>query len=209
MFISSLCATAQRVRPFAGFSLYLDKEFKESGYGGINAGAEFKVYKHFKPEIEINLLFGSLQNKTIRDNLGNDTNLFVRSVSAINFSLSPKICFGDIYEDDSYFFIQPKYNISRVEANGSNFIIDKINPLKSVEEKDNYLEWRHSLGIGVGFDIGVSDKNSSSVAVSLYYQGINMGNALSKLKFRTSSYSTKDVLGLGITYYIGVKNKEK
>jgi len=70
------------------------------------------------------------------------------------------------------------------------------------------MEWRHSLGIGLGLDIYVSDNNSSSVELILYYQGIELGNTLSELKFSTTNYSTKDVLGLGITYYIGTKNKE-
>lgn len=69
--IFSLSAKAQRVRPFVGFSLYLDNEFKQSGFGGVNLGAEFKIKHYFRPEIETSILFGSLQNRTLRDNLGN------------------------------------------------------------------------------------------------------------------------------------------
>lgn len=206
--ICSLSATAQRVRPFAGFSLYLDNEFKNSGYGGVNAGAEFKVKTYFRPEIETSFLLGNLQNKTLKDNLGNATDLIVSRVSSVNFSFCPKICLGGKEQENSFLSIRPKYNFSRIQASGSHFVINQSNPLTSVEQKDQYDEWRHSLGIGIGIDIYVSDKNSSSVAFILYYQGIDMGKALSELKFSTSNYSTKDVIGLGITYYIGAKNKE-
>lgn len=205
----SLFATAQRIKPFAGFSLYLDTDFEKSGYAGANLGAEFKIKHYFKPEIETSILFGRLQNRTLKDDLGNDTDLFVSNVYAVNFSFSPKICLGNEQENGTSFVsIRPKYNFSRIQSNGSHFIINKVNPLNSVEEKDEYLEWKHSLGIGLGFDIYISDKNSNAVAIILYYQGIEMGDALSKLKFSTLNYSTKDVLGIGITYYIGTKNKE-
>lgn len=209
LLLCSLSVTAQRVKPFAGFSLYLDTDFEQSGFVGANLGVEFKIKHYFKPEIETSILFGRIQNRTLKDGLGNDSDLFVSNVYAINFSFSPKICLGDEQESGTSFVsIRPKYNFSRIQSNGSHFIIDKDNPLKSVEEKDEYIEWRHSFGIGLGFDLYLSDNNSNSIAFILYYQGIEMGNALSKLKFSTLNYATKDVLGLGITYYIGIKNKE-
>ncbi len=206
--MSSLFVTAQRVKPFGGFSLYYDNEFKKSSYGGVHLGAEFKINKYIRPEIETSILFGNLQNTTTLDNLGNDTDLFVRRVSSLNFSFSPKISLGDDGEGGSFISIRPKYNFSRIQGSGSHFIINQANPLKSVEVQDSYNEWRHSLGIGIGFDFYKSEKNSDVFSFILYYQGIEMGNALSKLKFSTSNYTTKDVFGLGFTYYIGTKNKE-
>jgi len=206
--ICSLSANAQRIRPYAGFSLYLDTDFERSGFGGTNLGAEFKIKHYFKPEIETSFLFGNLQNRTLIDDLGNDTDLFVNSVYAVNFSFCPKVCLGNNGDGESYLTLRPKYNFSRIQAKGSHFVINKDNPLESVEEKDQFIEWRHSLGIGLGYDIYVSDKNTSSVGIILYYQGIEMGNAVSKLKFNTSNYSTKDVLGIAFTYYIGTKNKD-
>jgi len=75
--ICSLSANAQRIRPYAGFSLYLDTDFERSGFGGTNLGAEFKIKSYFKPEIETSFLIARLQNRTNKDALGNDTDLFV------------------------------------------------------------------------------------------------------------------------------------
>lgn len=209
LLLCSLSVNAQQVKPFAGFSLYLHNEFKQSGFGGVNLGAEFKIKNYFKPEIETSILFGRIQNRTLKDGLGNDSDLFISEVYSINFSFTPKICLGDEQESGTSFVsILPKYNFSRIQSNGSHFIIDKHNPLKSDEKRDKYLEWRHSFGIGLGFNLYLSDTNSNSIAFILYYQGIEMGNALSTLKFSTLDHETKDVLGIGITYYLGAKNKE-
>jgi hypothetical protein len=206
--LGSFNLSAQRIKPFGGFSLYRNVGFENSAYGGVHAGAEFKINKYIRPEIETSFLFGKLENSSKLDDIGNVTDLFERKVHSINFSFSPKISLGENDEGDSYISIRPKYNFSKIQASGTHSIVNQSNPTKSVQIQDNYTEWLHSLGIGIGFHIYVSDKNSNTIAFILYYQGIQMGNALSQLKFSNENYTTKDVLGIGVTYYIGVKNKE-
>ncbi len=208
LFLESFIIHAQRIKPFGGFSLYRDVGFENSGYGGVHAGAEFKINKYIRPEIETSFIFGNLENSSKLDDIVNVTDLFERKVYAINFSFSPKISLGDNDEGDSFISIRPKYNFSKIQASGTHIVVNQSNPAKSVQTQNNYTEWRHSLGIGIGFHIYVSEKNSNTLAFILYYQGIQMGNALSQLKFSNENFTTKDVLGIGVTYYIGGKNKE-
>ena len=85
------------------------------------------------------------------------------------------------------------------------------NILIPVSETERYSEIRHSLGIGIGIYVNLSEKTSDAIALNLYYMGIDFGNSLSNLNFSQGSrYRTKDVLGLGINYYFGfVKKKTK
>ena len=85
------------------------------------------------------------------------------------------------------------------------------NILIPVSETERYSEIRHSLGIGIGIYVNLSEKTSDALALNLYYMGIDFGNSLSNLNFsQGSSYRTKDVLVLGINYYFGfVKKKAK
>lgn len=208
LFLSSFNINAQLIKPFGGFSLYRNVVFKNSGYAGVHAGVEFRINKYIRPEIETSVLLGNLESPSKLDNLGNVTDLFERKVHSINFSFSPKISLGDNDEGDSFISIRPKYNFSQIQASGTHIIVNQSNPTKSVQTQDKYTEWRHSLGIGIGFHIYVSEKNTDTVAFILYYQGIQMGNALSQLQFSNENFTTKDVLGIGVTYYIGTKNKE-
>lgn len=208
LILGSFNLSAQRIKPFGGFSLYRNVGFKNSSYVGVHAGTEFRINTYIRPEIETSVLFGNLENSSKLDNLENVTDLFERKVYSINFSFSPKINLGDNDEGDSFISIRPKYNFSKIQASGTHIIVNQSNPSKSVQVQDSYTEWRHSLGIGLGFHIYVSEKNTDTLAFILYYQGIQMGNALSKLKFSNENYTTKDVLGIGVTYYIGGKNKE-
>lgn len=144
LLMSSLFVKAQRIKPFAGFSLYYNSDFKKSSYVGIHTGAEFKINLYIRPEIETSVLFGGIEEQTKLDDLGNTTDLYARSVSAINFSFSPKISLGDDDEWGSFISIRPKYNFSRIQASESHFIINKTNPSRSIEEQDHYNEWSHS-----------------------------------------------------------------
>lgn len=197
---------AQKIRPFIGISHYFDNDF-DKGFSGINLGGEISIHTHFKPEIEISHLFGVIYDN-IRDNIGNDTNIYTRKAGATSISFCPKICLGDSREDDYVISIQPKYNFSFVNASGSNLIVNPTNPLASVEKKDSYSETRHSIGMALGIDIGISNKNSSSISFLLYYQGIEMGQAVTKLNFGNQNFKTNDVLGIGFIYYLGNKNKD-
>lgn len=87
-------------------------------------GAEFKIKNYFKPEIETSILFGGLQDRTLKDDLSDVTDLYVNSIYSVNFCFCPKVCLGNNGEGESYLTLRPKYNFSKIQASGSHFIIN-------------------------------------------------------------------------------------
>lgn len=207
-FVASLNINAQRVRAFSGVGAYLDNDFANSTFLEAKLGVEFKITSFLKPEIEVNYLVGGLEDVIIRDNQGNVSNLYVRTVSSLNYTLSPKICIGDSDNQagSGHFLILPRYSVSRIEARGNYTTINQANLSKSIEEREIITEWQHSLGIGVGIDFGIS-RNYDALSLILYYNGIDMGNALNSLKHSGGKFSTNNVIGFGINYYFSFKKR--
>jgi opacity protein-like surface antigen len=209
LLVASLNVDAQRVRAFSGIGVYFDSDFINSSFLEIKLGAEFKITSFLKPEIEVNYQVGALEDVLIRDNQDNLTNLYVKKVSAINYSFCPKICFGDSdnQKGSGHFLILPRYSISKIEARGNYTTINQANLSKSIEESEIITKWQHSLGIGIGIDTGVSH-NYDTLSLNLYYNGIDMGNALNSLKHNgTTKFSTNNVVGFGINYYFSFKKR--
>lgn len=207
--VVSLSTNAQRVRTFTGLGAYLDNDFKNSTFLEAKIGTEFKITYFLKPEIEINYQVGALHDIEIHDSQGNLSNFFVKKVSAVNYGFCPKLSIGDSDNEKGtgHFLILPKYTISKIEARGNYTTINQSNLSKSIEEKEIITKWEHSFGIGIGIDVGVSN-NYDTLALNLYYNGIDMGSALNSLKHNgTIKFSTKNVIGFGINYYFSFKKR--
>jgi hypothetical protein len=201
---------AQKVRPFLGVSGYIDSDFSQSGFADLKAGAEYNATYYLKPEIEISYMFGVLEKLTDRDDAGLILSEYSKKVSAVNFSICPKIILGNKDEDGTsgYLQILPKYTYSKIEANGYRLSRNPNDVSKPIEERENKPDSRHSLGIGVGYVFDLSDENPDSIALNIYFNNIDLGNALNSLK-QDRRYKTNDVIGLGVNYYFSLKKKNK
>lgn len=191
---------------------FLENDFQNTVFVGFNSGVEFDVLSYFKPELEVSYFVGAIIDIERRDNAGNINEIISRNAYALNFSIVPKIDLGSrsTYTEVgmAHFQILPKYTISRNEGRGYYTIINSSNLSKSVTERDTFTEWKHSLGIGVGLHVPVSHKNTSSISLNLYYNGIDLGDAINKLKYKQSyEYNTKGALGCGINYFLDLKEK--
>lgn len=151
-------------------------------------GSELKINRIIKPEIELSWFLGGLEDDISRNDQGVATEIFTRAVSALNFSFCPKIYFGSTNNSvgSGHFQILPRYSISKIEAIGNLFTINQSNPSSSTSEKEILTEWQHSLGI----DFGISHKNYDSLSLDLYYNGVDMGNALSNLKHSEGKFAS-------------------
>jgi hypothetical protein len=206
--VSTTCF-AQRVRGFTGFGIYLNRSFEKSGFASFNGGLEFKLNRIIKPEIQFEYFFGSLTDRTTEDSNGIKTELLVRSVSATNLSICSKINIGDI-ETPVLFQILPIFNITNSTAKGSKFNQNNTNTNLIKTDTDSFSEKRYSFGLGVGIVFNLSEERSQAIALNLYYNNIDIGNALNNLKFNQGIYQTQQSLGIGMKYYFGfVKHKKK
>lgn len=204
---------AQRLRPIVGAAVFLDNNFKNSVFIGFNSGVEIKVASYFKPELEVSYFLGALEDVERLDNAGNLAELTVRNAYSLNFSIVPKIDLGSRSTGTevgmAHFQILPKYTISRNEGKGNYTTVNSSNYAKSTTESEVVTEWKHSVGIGVALHVPVSHKNYNSMSINLYYNGIDIGDAVNKLKNQKGfEVNTKGALGLGINYFFGFKNKK-
>lgn len=211
-FLALFCinSNAQQIRAFAELSSYLDSEFQRSTFVEAGGGLEVKVNRFIKPEIGVSYFFGDFEDGINRDNQGTLVDVLSNRVSALNFNLTPKIyfCSAEFSAGDVFFQILPRYNISKVQVDRTFTVINQSNPSNSVSKKQTASEWQHSLGIGVGIDIILSDENYDSLAINLYYNGVDMGKLVTDLSQNNTKYSTNNTLGLGLNYYFGFKKKK-
>jgi hypothetical protein len=205
LLVISMNTKAQTVRGFGGFSGYLGAILDKSLFVGVNCGAEFKIKRYIKPEIEFNVLYVPVDDVELRSDQGNAKSIFRRSAHSLNFNFCPKICIGNNGENDTYFVILPKYSFSKVTAAGE-FITLNANDIKTTT-KETISDWQHSLGIGLGLDISVSNDNTDSLCLNIYYQNVDMGKALNELNHTGSRFFIKNSLGAGLNYYFSFKKK--
>ena len=210
LFAISFGTHAQLVRPFMGVSLYLQWDFEKSKYAGVNAGTEFKVTSYFMPELECSYYFGSIEDasKYKIDTNFTQTEWYVRSVSSLNFSFCPKICLGNKNDGTNYLVILPRYTLSRINANGSFSNYNESNNIVVADEFQTDIQ--HSLGLGVGINVFLSNETSSSLCLILYYNGVNMGKVINELDHSSGyEFNSNGVLGAGLNYYFGKRTIKK
>jgi hypothetical protein len=202
----SINIEAQIVRPFIGFSTYLHWDFEKSSYFGLNSGVEFKVSSYFMPELEFSYFYGSLEDESRINVQYVDVLLYTRSASSFNFSFCPKIALGNRGDGTNFMVILPRYTFSKIEAKGYFSERNDDDTISESNEIQNDIQ--HSLGLGVGFDIALSDQNTSSLCLILYYNGVNLGKVVNELEHSNEyEINAKGVLGAGINYYFGFKKK--
>jgi len=206
-FLISLGTYAQKIRPFVGVSGYIDTDFDKSFFGDLKIGAEYKLAYYLKPEIDINYMFGTLEELTKRDDTGLVLSVYAKKVSAVNYSFCPKIILGNKNGDGSgYLQILPRYTYSSIQASGHRVSRNSTNLSKPIEEKEKTYDIQHSFGIGLGHVIDFSDDNSQSLAINIYFNNIDLGNALNMLK-QDRRFKTQDVIGFGLNYYFVFKKR--
>jgi opacity protein-like surface antigen len=197
----SFNAMSQIIRPFVGAAGYIYSSFKNSLFVGVEGGAEFKINRFIKPEIEVSYFYGSLEDTSNYGSQGQLISTFSSYSSAINFNVCPKICIGNTDQNDRYIVILPKYSFSNVTAVGE-FSSLNSNDVKTTT-KETISDWQHSLGIGIGVNFNLSDNNTDSFCVNIYYQNVDMGKVLNELNHSDAEISTNNVLGAGFKYYFG------
>ncbi len=204
----SLGINAQLIRPFIGGSLYLQWDFEKSKYAGVNAGAEFKIAPYFMPEAECSYYFGSIEDASRYNSELVETSLYIRSVSALNFSFCPKICLGNKNDGTNYVVILPRYTLSKISAEGS---FSKYNESdNTVVTDESQTDIQHSLGLGIGINVFLSSETSSSLCLILYYNGVNMGKVINELGHSSGyEFNSNGVLGAGFNYYFGKRTIKK
>lgn len=203
-------ALAQIVRPFIGGSAYLQWDFEKSSFAGVNVGSEFKIKPYFMPELECSYFFGGIEDAT-KYKFGTplvQTELYIRSVSSLNFSFCPKITLGNKNDGASYLVILPRYTISTIEAKGNFVQYNENGTLINNYEFEKSTQ--QSLGLGVGLDILLSDDNSNSICLIFYYSGVNLGEATNNLEHSSGyEFNSNGVLGVGVNYYFSFRKSSK
>jgi hypothetical protein len=208
LLVISMNANAQTVRGFGGVSAYLQWDFEKSSYGGLNAGAEFKINSYFMPELECSYFFGSLEDASRYNTKFIQTSSYTRSVSSLNFSFCPKLALGNKKDGAGYLVILPRYTFSQIEAKGDFITANENNTL--TESRDFQKDSQHSLGLGIGYDVAISNDHSNSLCLIVYYNALNLGKVVNEME-HSSSYKINDkgVLGAGVNYYFSFKKKQK
>lgn len=198
---------SQIIRPYAGFVVYVHSDFANSLFFNVKTGGEFKISKYLKPEIEFSLLGGAVEDFTVK-NENIIIQEYTRSVTALNFSVCPKIIIGNESELNSYFVVLPKYSISHIEANGNLSNYNDTGHLTGNKHANSKI-WSHSIGFGVGYNFNLSDDNPDSLCIILDCQGVELGDALNHLNEENKNrILTKWAFGLGVNYYFNFKKKK-
>ena len=206
LLLSSICSKAQIVRPFIGFSSYLQWDFEKSSYVGLNSGVEIKVNRYFLPELEFSYFLGTLKEESLVNDQYQKAVSYSRSASSLNFSFCPKIAIGNKEDGSNFLSILPRYTFSKIEAKGNYAKLNSDNSITENHELQN--DSQHSIGLGLGYDIGLSDENTSSLSLILYYNRVNLGKTVNELENSNEfKIKTSGVLGAGINYYFGFKRK--
>jgi hypothetical protein len=208
IFLSCYICSSQKIRGFGGLELIKNTSFDRSGFAKIDIGFEYKLGNLVIPELEFGYFLGALQNQTFENDSGKEIGFVVRTVNAYNLNLISKINFGD--EDEMvHFQILPLYNITCITAQGALFNLDKNKNQFIKTETDNVKQTEHSFGIGIGVLFDINNDTFQSIALNLNYNNIELGDALSQLKFTNNPIiQTNQNLSIGIKYYFGFKKKK-
>lgn len=197
---------AQRIRTFVGIAGYLDTDYNGSIFGSASTGLEFKVVNNFRPEIELGVMYGTPETLTEYTETGIVQNIFERTTTAINYSFCPKIYLGNPDDSNIGIVILPKYTYSKVFGKTES-TTRNINDLsKPIIEKKSANTWDHSLGIGIGITVNFSEKYYHSADFILYFNGVNLGEALNTID-TDRVINSSDTFDFGFLVYFGGKKK--
>ena len=211
----TLSMQSQRLRPFAGVSFYSMYDFKDYYYIDIMLGRELKVFNFLKPEIQFSLKTGDLRESSNYNDKGIPIDVNYRKASSYNLSFSPKFIIWpspkkseDYYESDiGHIHILPTYTISKSEATSDYVFYNLGNKSPVIFDTQTETSIQHTFGIAVGIDIYMSDKDYSSLAFNIYYNGFTFDESLNKLNHNKDVFSTKASIGAGVVYYFSFKKK--
>jgi len=209
LFILLSSSLSAQVRGSANFVVYRHTDFQNSGYIQGGLGLDVKVFKFLRPEFNVSYYYGKLEDHDKLNASGIVISTSNIDASALNFGFTPKICLScsDDSAGEALLQILPMYNISRIEAHGNYATINPNNQNQILKENKIATEWQHSIGIGAGVDIMLSDVTYDSLAINLYYTGVNMGKAMNNVVKTERRYDSR-TLGLGLNYYLGFRKRK-
>ena len=198
----------QRIRPFVGINFYRETNFNNSIIGSLNTGIEIRVFNFFRPQFEVDLMYGKPEpSETFNDSFVVQ-NVTYRKVSAINYSFCPKINIGNSDDSsDGMLIILPRYTCSQVMGSTESYTrsSNQQTPAMAINKSTTTLV--HSIGIGIGFLFDITNTHNHAMAITLNYNGVNLGSALKKLD-DSSTINTSGAFGIGLNIYFGGKIKE-
>lgn len=213
IFVSISNLSAQKIKGFGSVGAFLStNSFQKSTYGNGGFGLEYNLNSFFRPEVEIAIFTGVMQNiDNIDYSNGYITDSYKRSFWATNLSFSPKftINISTDFERISNFQIMPRLNFTRTVAEGKLYVLNDKKTSLDFAESERIIDFSQSIGIGVGVYFELSDKKSDAIAFNLYYHNINFGKDLSDLKHAESKIETHQVIGFGLNYYFGFVKKKR
>ncbi|MBW1655122.1 hypothetical protein [Flavobacterium quisquiliarum] len=203
VFITGYISNAQELRPFIGLGGFVhlysfEKDLQSSPAVSLSAGAEYRPFGFFMPEIEANYMFGKFKSREDSNSIANVSD---KTFSTVNFSFSPKIALGD-YNDNAYIQILPKYIYSIVNAKET---INSTSQLGSGATERSTSVSQHNFGLGVGIVINFDTWYSNTLAINLCYNTIRVSNSFNKLNPGTEPVDNVGVYGIEFKYYFGVK----
>ncbi len=206
IYFITLQANSQIIRGSAGIDIYKNIAFEKSGFASVNIGLEFKISHYIKPELNLRYFLGTLPDSNVFNTDGTFKENLIRTVSAKNISFCPKFILND-FEAPIRFQVIPSYDITQIIAKADLFKINNANTGVSKIDSDEFKETIHSFGMGIGIVFDLDEDSSQSLALTLYYNNIEIGNAISNLKFDTTKYNTNQNIGVGVKYYFSFRKK--
>jgi hypothetical protein len=197
---------AQAVRPF--FSLAADKIdlYEKTAFASIAIGVEVKAANFLKPEIAFGYSIGSLNKYNTYTDDFQINGVSQSNFNAFNIGCTPKLL---VYKDDNGYYslnLLPKYTFSKISASNSYAAVLPNGDVVLPSQNSTATAVQHSLGLGIGFCVNFSKKNYGSMAVNLYWNNIEYGNAVNNLKNMGRTINTAPNVGYGLVYYFSIKN---
>jgi hypothetical protein len=194
---------AQELRPYIGLGGFVhlysfEKDLQSSPAISLSAGAEYKLFGFFLPEIEANYMFGKFKNNP-KSNV--NVNTSDKTFSNVNFSFAPKISLSN-YGESAYFQIFPKYIYSVISATET---INTSSQLGTGTKERSTSISQHNIGIGFGAVFNFDTWYSNSLAINLSYSSVRVSHAFDKLNPGTERTDNNGVYGIEFKYYFGVK----
>lgn len=198
----------QEMRAFGNYSMYFGS--KNTGMvKAIEAGIDYGDFPGVAFQLSASYLTSGSKEKEYYDYENYVLEKLSMRGSAINTSLGLKVynMFSDEDVETMYpYYIMPKLNVAHIRATENFRSTDYFYPENSFNQERSISNWQVYFGIEVGYEFFLSENNSNSISISLSYNRINLAKGLNKLPHDNFEYGRHDSFGLGLSFYIGVKN---